>query len=110
GDPGPGVPPGHEMNPLTIAEKSDYRATSTHADVLRFIDELKKTRPLFRVESMGRSAKGQDMPVLILGPERRGTSVILVLANIHAGEVEGKEALLMLARDLPARYLEQLTL
>jgi hypothetical protein len=97
------------MKPLTVAERSDYRATSTHADVLGFIDELKKVRPVFRVESMGRSAKGQDMPVLVFG-ERPGTPVVLVLANIHAGEVEGKESLLMLARDLPESYFEKLTL
>ena len=97
------------MKPLTVAEKTDYRETSRHADVLRFIDELHAVRPVFRVESMGKSAFGQDMPVLIFG-ERPGTPVVLVIANIHAGEVEGKEALLMLARDLPERYFEKLTL
>jgi hypothetical protein len=97
------------MNPLTVAEKTDYRETSRHADVLAFIEELKAVRPLFRVESMGRSAQGQEMPVLVFG-ERPGTPVVLVIANIHAGEVEGKEALLMLARDLPERYFEKLTL
>jgi hypothetical protein len=97
------------MNPLTVAEKTDYRATSRHADVLAFIEELKALRPVFRVESMGRSGRGQDMPVLVFG-ERPGTPVVLVIANIHAGEVEGKEALLMLARDLPQSYFEKLTL
>lgn len=97
------------MKPLTVAEKTDYRETSRHADVLRFIEELKAVRPVFRIESMGKSAKGQDMPVLVFG-ERPGTPVVLVIANIHAGEVEGKEALLMLARDLPEDYFRKLTL
>lgn len=97
------------MKPLTVAERSGYRETSRHADVLGFIDELRSLRPVFRVESMGRSGRGQEMPVLVFG-ERPGTPVILVIANIHAGEVEGKEALLMLARDLPERYFEKLTL
>jgi hypothetical protein len=97
------------MKPQTVAEKTDYRETSRHADVLRFIDELQAVRPVFRVESMGKSGRGQEMPVLVFG-ERPGTPVVLVLANIHAGEVEGKEALLMLARDLPERYFEKLTL
>jgi hypothetical protein len=97
------------MKPLTVAERTGYRETSRHADVLRFIDELHAVRPVFRVESMGRSARGQDMPVLVFG-ERPGTPVVLVIANIHAGEVEGKEALLMLARDLPETYFEKLTL
>lgn len=97
------------MKPLTIAEKTGYRETSRHADVLRFIEELRGFRPGIRVESMGKSGLGQDMPYLILG-DRPGTPVVLVIANIHAGEVEGKEALLMLARDLPERTLEKLTL
>ena len=97
------------MKPLTVAEKSGYRATSRHADVLAFIEELKAVRPVFRVESMGRSGRGQEMPVLVFG-ERPGKPVVLVLANIHAGEVEGKEALLMLARDLPEKYFQELTL
>ncbi|HVR87486.1 MAG TPA: M14 family metallopeptidase [Planctomycetota bacterium] len=97
------------MMPLTVAERTGYRETSRHADVLRFIDELRGIRPVFRVESMGHSSRGQDMPVLVFG-ERPGTPVVLVIANIHAGEVEGKEALLMLARDLPERYFEKLTL
>jgi len=97
------------MNPLTVAEKTGYRETSRHSDVLAFIEELKRVRPVFRVESMGRSGRGQDMPVLVFG-EKPGRPVVLVIANIHAGEVEGKEALLMLARDLPEKYFEQLTL
>src|SRR5579872_5889545 len=97
------------MRPLTVAERTDYRETSRHADVLRFIDDLRAARPVFRVESVGRSALGQGMPVLVFG-ERPGTPVVLVIANIHAGEVEGKEALLMLARDLPESTFEKLTL
>ncbi len=95
--------------PLTTAERTGYRRTSTHADVLRFVDELKEVRTDFRVESMGRSGLGQEMPVLVFG-ERPGAPVVLVIANIHAGEVEGKESVLALARDLPARLFERLTL
>jgi hypothetical protein len=93
-------------HPLTVAERSGFRQTSTHDDVLRFIDELQKVRPRFRVESMGLSAEGRDMPVLIFGDSG---PTVLVLANIHAGEVEGKEAVLALARDLPDSAFEKLT-
>src|SRR5262245_47626819 len=96
-------------NPLTVAEKTNYRETSRHADVLRFIEDLKLTRPRFTVESMGKSAQGQEMPVLVFGQRDPAKPVVLILANIHAGEVEGKEACLMLARDLPDRIFKQLT-
>jgi hypothetical protein len=95
--------------PLTVAEKTGFRETSRHADVLRFIDELKGTRPRFTLESMGKSAHGQEMPVLAFGPRSTARPVVLVLANIHAGEVEGKEASLMLARDLPDSVFEKMT-
>ena len=95
--------------PLTVAERTDFRETSRHADVLRFIDELKGTRPRFTVESMGKSGKGQEMPALVFGQRSDAKPVVLVIANIHAGEVEGKEACLMLARDLPDAVFDKLT-
>ncbi len=99
-----------DPEPLTVAEKTRYRETSRHADVLAFIDELRRRKPRFRVESMGKSGLGQEMPVLVFGEKDPKKPVVLVIANIHAGEVEGKESLLMLARDLPDRTLEKLTL
>ena len=53
--------------PRTVAETSEFRATSRHADVLAFIEALKPHRPRMRVESMGKSGAGQDLPVLVFG-------------------------------------------
>jgi murein tripeptide amidase MpaA len=95
--------------PLTVAEVTNYDATSRYADVMAFIRELQKQSPLLRVETLCRSAEGRDVPLLILGNpvpasplDLRGTKrlVLYIQANIHAGEVEGKEASLMLARDI----------
>ena len=94
---------------LTTAERSDFKSTSDYQDVITFIDKLKKSSPYIRVESMGTTIEGRDIPLLIIGnplpksPEdiaKDGRIVIYVQANIHAGEVEGKEATLMFARDL----------
>ncbi len=94
---------------LTVAEKSDYKSTSNYQDVQSFIDKLKKSSPFIRVETIGTSIEGRDIPLLIIGnplPESPGDLagddrlVIYIQANIHAGEVEGKEASLMFARDL----------
>ena len=94
---------------MTKAEAADYKATSRFADVRAFIDGLVKRSPLVRVESIGRTAGGFDIPALIVAdppvtsPEqlrRDGRAVIYIQANIHAGEVEGKESCLMLARDV----------
>lgn len=93
----------------TIAEKSDYKSTSDFKDVTDFIDLLKKSSPYIRVENIATSTEGRDLPLLIIGnPLPKSPKdlvndkriVIYIQANIHAGEVEGKEASLMFARDL----------
>lgn len=112
------------MSPQTVAEKTGYRATSTHAEVMRFIDELKQLEsPLLRVSSFGQTPQGRELPLLILSSagvadpaaaRALGRPVVLLQNCIHAGEVEGKEAALMLVRDLlgglDAGLLEKLTL
>jgi len=93
----------------TVAEKTDYRATSRYGDVVAFGDELAKKSSLVRWAEIGKSGEGRSLPMLILAdppvatPDEAARSkklVTLLFANIHAGEVDGKEAVLMLARDL----------
>src|SRR5262249_42701612 len=93
----------------TVAEKSNFTLTSKHADVLNFCDRLAKLSPRVRLAELGTSHEGRTLPLLIVAdppvrtPEeavRSGKLVVFALGNIHAGEVDGKEALLMLARDL----------
>jgi hypothetical protein len=83
--------------------------TSTTADVLAFICDLQKLSSLVRVETIATSAEGRAIPLLVIGnpPPRDPLAlrydkrvVVYFQANIHAGEVEGKEATLMLARDI----------
>lgn len=97
------------QGPLTVAEATKFEATSRHADVMAFITELTRSSEKIRVETMARTSEGKDVPLLVLGdpvpssPEDlRGDdrAVVYFQANIHAGEVEGKEAAQMLARDI----------
>lgn len=103
--------PGFAADPplLTVAEQSNYQATAHHADVMEFCQKLAKESPLIRLSEIGKSHEGRSLPLLILAdpavatPEeaaKSGKLAVLAFANIHAGEVCGKEALLMLARDL----------
>jgi hypothetical protein len=104
------APPISGGGPLrTIAESSDYKATSRHADVVAFCKRLAQESSLVRLADLGTSHEGRTLPLVILAdpplstPEEAAKSkklVVLAMANIHAGEVDGKEALLMLARDL----------
>lgn len=94
---------------LTVAEKSQFQATARHADVVDFCQRLAKASPVVRLGQLGTSSEGRALPLLILAdppvstPEearRSGKLVVYAQGNIHAGEVDGKEGLLMLAREI----------
>ncbi len=94
---------------LTTAEKSNYESTSTYEDVIQFIETLEKSSDNLRIEKIARSIEGRDIPLMIIGDPLPASYkdladddriVVYLQANIHAGEVEGKEATQMLARDL----------
>jgi len=91
----------------TVPEKTDFRATSRHADVVGFCEAMAKKSPVVRLTDIGKSGEGRSLPMLILAdpplttPEEAAKKlVVLLFANIHAGEVDGKEAVQMLARDI----------
>jgi hypothetical protein len=98
---------------LTRAESTRYEETSRHADVMTFIAGLSALGdPRLHVTGFGESPEGRALPLLVLSsrgaktPEEAralGLPIVLVVSGIHAGEVEGKEGCLMLARDLLAK-------
>ena len=98
-----------QLSLQTVAEKSDFRSTSNYNDVRTFIDQLKKSSRFIRTENLATSIEGREIPLMIIGnplpasPEdliNDKRIVVYIQADIHAGEVEGKEATLMYVRDL----------
>jgi len=94
--------------PLTRAERTDYRETSHYEDVVSFVEALQAKGAPISLTWIGVSPEGRKIPLVIASrpfmstPEearRSGRPIIYVEANIHAGEVEGKEAALALLRD-----------
>jgi len=112
-----------QEKPLTVAEQSQFKATSRHADVMTFVRTLQRLSPYLRVETLATSTEGREVPLLVIGNplplppaslRQSNRGIIYIQANIHAGEVEGKEASLMLARDIllspELPYLDKLIL
>jgi hypothetical protein len=102
----------------TRAEISNYEETSAYADVTRVIDGLAATSPLVHTESFGTTEEGRELPLMVVSDpqvttpaaaRKLGRPLVFVQANIHAGEVEGKEAVLMLSRRLVSGDLKPLT-
>jgi len=108
--------------PLTTAEASGFTATTRHAEMMDFIAELQRRSDRLRVETMAVSTEGRELPMMVIGNpppaspldvSLDGRAVVYLQASIHAGEVEGKEALQMLARDIvlaatPPAFLDDL--
>ncbi|MGL4423605.1 MAG: M14 family zinc carboxypeptidase, partial [Gemmataceae bacterium] len=98
-----------QMLPQTTAERSQYTETSRVAAEQEFLQALAKTAPNVLISEYGKSTEGRSLPVMILSEPpiknvadvgKQSKPVVLVFANIHAGEVDGKEALYAMARDL----------
>jgi len=97
--------------PETTPEQTAFARTSTEQDVQTFLSELPSLPHGERLTmvSFGRTAEGREMrAVLAAEPPLAGLDAaaasdklrILINANIHAGEVEGKEAVQMILREI----------
>jgi Zinc carboxypeptidase len=118
-------------SPATRAERTGFCETTPYEEAMAFLDTVQKNaapnrimrmtrvgmspkgRPLMVVTACARSRRAADTCADFLTPARR-RPVVLLQANIHAGEVEGKEAVLALLRtvvtDARPNLLDSLTL
>src|SRR5947209_17652383 len=94
---------------LTVAEKSGWKATSRHAEVVDYCERLARMAPVVRLGVLGTTTEGRKLPLVIIADPpvasaqeaaRSGKLVVYAQGDIHAGEVDGKEGILMLARDI----------
>ncbi|HYH82233.1 MAG TPA: M14 family metallopeptidase [Longimicrobium sp.] len=98
-----------QVRPLTRPERTDYRETSRYADVTAFLDTVAAASPRIHLTSFGYTFEGRPLPLAIVSTLRdptpaavraSGKTVVYLQGNIHAGEVEGKEGLLQILRDV----------
>lgn len=94
---------------LTKAERTRWAQTADYDETMRYCRQLEGGSRWVKLESFGRTGQGRDLPVLIVSKDRvftpeavraTGKPVILIQNGIHSGEIEGKDAALMLVRDL----------
>ena len=114
---------GTRVDLLTRPERSGFEETSRYADVMAFIEAMAKASPRIYLTTMGYTMEGRAIPLVVVGNVRdaspeavraSGKLRIYVQANIHAGEVSGKEAVQVLLRDIAngehAEWLDSLVL
>jgi hypothetical protein len=94
---------------ITPAEQSNFRTTPSYDETTAWLRRLTSESPEVRMMSIGKSAEGRDIWLVVASrdhfftPEalkRSGKPTLLAQAGIHAGEIDGKDAGLILLREL----------
>ena len=88
---------------ITPAERAGFTATPRYDETLAWLERLDAASPLISIETFGRTGQGRDMVMVRASKGGTGKPVVLVQAGIHAGEIDGKDAGLMLLRDIASR-------
>jgi hypothetical protein len=96
----------------TPFEKSDLTRSPSYQETVSWLHRLCEEAPELEMISIGRSDEGRDIwmvvasaggPVTPEGLRRSGKPVLLAQAGIHSGEIDGKDAGMMLLRDMAVR-------
>lgn len=107
----------------TRPERTAYRETSRYDDVMAFLQAVDAQSPHIRTTTFGYTFEGRALPLVVVGDvadaspaavKKSGKTRVYIQGNIHGGEVEGKEALQILLRELArgehAAWLQSLVL
>src|SRR4029079_14677047 len=93
----------------TTAERTDFRETRRYDAVMAFLNNVAQASDLVHLTTMGYTFEGRPLPLAVVGkvadarPETvraSGKLRVYIQANVHAGEVEGKESAQALVRDI----------
>jgi len=99
-----------------VSEQSNFKETSTYKDVMDFLYTAQEQCSKIEILRLATSTEGRMIPLVVISNEKIKSPrerylidkpAVLIMANIHAGEVEGKEAALMLIRDFVQEKLTQ---
>lgn len=94
---------------ITPAEKLQLLDTPNYDDTVAYLKKLCAASPLLSLQEFGRTAQGRPLYLVVATKARAptpdallatGKPTLLAQAGIHSGEIDGKDAGLMLLRDL----------
>jgi hypothetical protein len=93
----------------TRAETSGFQATGSYQETIDFLKQVAAHFPQMYLGFYGSSGEGRPLPFVVVSKEKAFTGrkaqrlpkpVVLIQNGIHAGEIEGKDASLILLREL----------
>ena len=93
----------------THYEQSDFKKTPSYAETLDYCKRLDAASPMAALISIGTSPQGKEIPMMIVDRDglkdpvsirEKGRVITLIQACIHPGEPDGKDAAIILLRDM----------
>jgi murein tripeptide amidase MpaA len=96
----------------TPFERSGLNQTPRYDETVAWLQKLVDAAPELKRVSIGATAEGRDIVMILASSDKRfsskdfvasGKATVLVQACIHAGEPDGKDAGLMLLRDMTVK-------
>lgn len=94
---------------LTLFEKSNQQKSPSYQETISYFKKFVDKTPYAKMFTIGTSPQGREIKCLVAAgneeftPEqakKSGKAIILIQNGIHAGEIEGKDACMLLLREM----------
>jgi hypothetical protein len=94
---------------LTHFEKSNQLKSPDYENTLKYFQKFVDNTPFVKIKTIGVSPQGRELKVIIVSKDKAftteqakktGKAIILIQNGIHPGEIEGKDACMLLLRDI----------
>ena len=94
---------------LTLFEKSKFQKSLSYEDTISYFQKFANKTPYAKLFTIGNSAQGREIKCLVVAgneefsPEKAkqsGKAIILIQNGIHSGEIESKDACMLLLREI----------
>lgn len=94
---------------LTFFEKSNHLESPDYDNTLKYFQKFADNTPYVIIKTIGLTPQGRELKVIIVSKDRAftpeqakktGKAILLIQNGIHPGEVEGKDACMLLLREI----------
>ena len=94
---------------ITTGEKTDWNQTGPYSEAVDIAHKLERASRFVKVTEIGTTPQGRPLIAMIVSKDRAftpeaaartGKVIVMIQSGIHAGEIEGKDTVLMLIRDM----------
>ncbi len=94
---------------ITPIEAANFAETPSYAETRAWLERLVAASPLLKLEVFGHTAQGRELyAIRATKPGAAPKPTLFAQGGIHAGEIDGKDAGMMLLRDIALRGKDSL--